>query len=149
MFSRANLRRITTIGGSVICVLFFCHAASAQPSWSIKTSGNSAQLIDEIVKAGKLEALSFGPTSLEPPDGPMPEIAHQEIILKSGDSSAITAVKNGCAELGLSPPGKEGVDAEADLVCVGRRNGESISVYAQLSCTDSCRLAIEARTIGF
>ncbi len=149
MFINMNLRRATTFGGLIIFSLLCANVASAQLSWSVKRGGTSAEVLTKIVSSGNIEALSNGTLNVEPPDGPMPETAYQEITLKSGGDSTITSVKTGCSEVGLSSPAKDLLAAEPDLVCTGRYNGESVSVYARISCESNCKLMIETRAIGF
>ncbi|UHS60670.1 hypothetical protein HRR99_03610 [Agrobacterium vaccinii] len=144
-----NLRRTLTFTGLVICSSLGTNVASAQQSWNIKRAGTSAEVLTKIVSSGNIDALSTGAIDVEPPDGPMPETAYQEITLKSGSNATITSVKTGCSELGLSSPAKDIFESEPDLVCTGRYNGESVSVYAKISCESNCKLMIETRAIGF
>lgn len=148
MLLKKSLGRTISVIGLIICSLFCTHVASAQMGWSVKRSGSSAEILKEIVRVGKIEGLSFGAVDVEQADGPMPETAFQEITLRS-EGDAIASVKNGCSGLGLSSPTKNLLAAEPDLVCTGRRNGESISVYAKVSCEGGCKLMIETRTLGF
>lgn len=148
-FTNMDLRRATILGGLTICSLLWANLASPQLSWSLKRSGMSTEVLTKIVSLGNFDALSISTMGVEQPDGPMPETAHQEIILKSGGDTAITSVKAACSELGLSPPVKDLLATEPSLVCIGRYNGESVSVYAKLSCETNCKLMLETRAIGF
>ncbi|NTJ41599.1 hypothetical protein G6L28_03170 [Agrobacterium larrymoorei] len=148
MSLRKNLERATSIIALIIFSLLCTHVASAQMGWSIKSSGTSAEILQEIVRVGKLQGTSFGAVEIEQADGPMPETAFQEITLRSGNE-AIGSVRHGCSQLGLSEPATDLREAEPDLVCIGRRNGESVSVYAKVSCEDVCKLSIETRTLSF
>ncbi len=149
MFMNIYLRSATIFVELMICSLLCTSIASAQQSWSIKRTGTSAELLTKIISSGNIDVLSTGTIDVEPPDGPMPETAYQEITLKSGDNDTITLVKTGCAELGLTPPAKDLLATEPDLVCTGRYNDESVSVYAKISCDGHCTLKIETRAIGF
>jgi hypothetical protein len=149
MFMNIYLRSATIFVGLMICFLLCTNIASAQQSWSIKRTGTSAELLTKIITSGNIDVLSNGTIDVEPPDGPMPETAYQEITLKSGDNNTITSVTTGCAELGLAPPAKDLIATEPDIVCNGRYNGKNVSVYAKISCDGDCMLKIETRAIGF
>jgi hypothetical protein len=125
-------------------------APAGQSAWSLSFGdAGSADLLREITAKASIDTSSAEPLSVEGPDGPMPEIASQQIPMAAGSPDAIPALKRACTDLGLAPPQADQLAVEPDTICTGMWRKTRVSVNASFQCSGSCSLFLETSAFDF
>lgn len=118
--------------------------SAGQSAWSLSVGdASSADLLREIIAKASIDTSSAEPVSVEGPDGPMPEIATQQIPMAAGSPDAIPALKRACTDLGLGPPLADQLAVEPDTICAGMWRKTRVLVNASFQCSGPCSLFLE------